>query len=975
MRYNRLALSILFCLSSSLNPLFSFPAYASVKSEGIEIPAEFADMYAGSTERFTFELASANEQLSIELNSTPTSASLNTSSLRDVEQYLSRYYVKKESIAEIVSSMKNVATSSLCQGKISECNLMPERYAFAYDFEQKQLTLFINAGLIDSHKTAKAFHDATNDQYGAINSINLNYHYFSDGGSSLIARDETLVGLKYGSITSSIYADTSSDKFEAEQLSYDFETGYHRFQMGHFKYGYEQNSTSFMDLSGSYSQDVINYSSSKNLIDGGKQNNRRLFYILPNKGRIEVYRDGHLIHSQNVDAGQQSIAFRDLPYGSYTATIVVISAGREILKERQQIFNNSAFSLNKGEYDYSFSAGILNDRYEDIEDTIDGQSREVRALQDKLGYRVDVDTLMSDGIYYGANGMAFDRYLQNESQVQKLELETNNFVEGKASYQLTDSTMIGARVLSNSDSMMTEFGVKQSINDVSTAQLKYASYSNGSQFIAGDVNFYNVGVGYERFDSADSDYGLDNYMLSNTGYERLNVNVSSNILGGQGYLLYVNNKVDEDNVPDLYIEQSNYWSISAGYSHSFVADSIINFSATLQGGQSFGINDDWYAGVLWTVPLSAGWSASSSVSLSAQGLDEFRNSVAHDVQFGDYLSMNNELGISYRGTDVDQNMSSDLSSNISYNDEHIMSDTYAYISSDGTSSVSTSLNSTQVLSGKGDLYFTSQKSDSYIIVDADNQGGKDTHRGLLSIYNDNTLSYSENIDREDTVVPVDKYKAFNVRLDTDSSNYISDQAHEAAGYSLPGTVISLDIDLVKIKTFISSFDDLNNNSIANIECSGEGCVDIENVALGVFKISVIAGSDYQLVSQNQTCVTPSLDRYSTYIVNTGNNYCLPGLDNDETHMLASGSKLQPVTIDGNEYYFVGVFNNETDFINTERTLNDVGLSVITRSVGLRKYIYATNESSLTVKQETVLNELSLYAKSLIKQDNFASNWN
>ena len=188
-------------------------------------------------------------------------------------------------------------------------------------------------------------------------------------------------------------------------------------------------------------------------------------------------------------------------------------------------------------------------------------------------------------------------------------------------------------------------------------------------------------------------------------------------------------------------------------------------------------------------------------------------------------------------------------------------------------------------------------------------------------------------------------------------------------------MISLDIDLVKIKTFISSFDDVNNKAISHVECSGEGCVDVEKIEEGVFKISVIAGSDYQLISQNQTCVTPSLDRDSTYIVNTGNNYCLPGLDNDEALTLVRDNKLEPVIIDGNEYYFVGVFTNETDLMNTGRTLSDVGLTVITRIVGQRKYIYATNESSLTAKQETVLNELSLYAKSLIKQDNFASNWN
>ncbi|ABZ77347.1 P pilus assembly protein porin PapC-like protein [Shewanella halifaxensis HAW-EB4] len=980
MRYNKIALSILFGLSCTLTPQLSLPVYASVKSEGIAIPDEFAELYSGSTEAFDFQLASAKEQLVIKLNSTPTSASLNRESKVSVEQYLTRLNVKREAVADIITAMKNITTSSLCLGKVSECELMPERYAFTYDFEHKKLSLFINADLIDSQKTTRQFHEATNQQYGVINSVNLNYHYFGDGGASLIGRDETLIGLKYGSIKSSLYADTAANKFEAEQLSYDFESQNRRFQFGHFKYGYEQNTTAFMDLSGSYSQDIINYSSSQNLIDGGKQNNRRLFYILPNKGRIEVYRDGHLIYSKNVDAGQQSIAFRDLPYGSYTASIVVISAGREILKERQQIVNNSAFSLNKGEYDYSFSAGRFNDRYDNSYDGGVEQSQ-LTKIQAKLGYLVGPDSFIQadgfihDGDYSYKRTGGLNAYLKTLTEPYSLQLESNNFVEGKLSYQLTDSTMIGGRILSNSDSTLSELGVKTSLSDDSTAQLKFASFSNGSQFIAADVSFYNIGVGYEKFDSADSDFGLDNFMLSNTGYQRLNVNLSSDLWGGQGYVLYVNNKLDAENEAQPFLDQSDYWSVSAGFSHSFVADSVINFSATFQGGESFGVKDDWYASVLWSVPLSAGWSASSSVSVSRQGLDEFRNSVANDRQLSRNLSMNNELGISYNGTDIERNMSSDLSSNINYNNGYVASDTYAYISSDGTHSVSSSFNSTQVLSGKGEVYFSSEQSDAYIIVDAQNQGSDDAHRGLLSIYDDNTLSYSENIDREETIIPVNKYKAFNARLDTDSSNYISDQTREVSGYSLPGTVISLDLDLVKVKTFISSFDDVNHQVIADVECTGEGCIDVEQVEEGVFKISVIAGSDYQLVSENQTCVTPTLDRDSTHIVNTGNNYCLPGLDNDDTLMLAQDKSLQAVTIDGNEYYFIGVFTNEDERVNTNRKLEEVGLAVITRIVGQRQYLYVTNESSLSASQVSLLNELSLYAKSLIEDDSFAHNWN
>lgn len=925
----------LLLASLLLNISFSF---ASIQSEGIIIPAEFADLYQGHQQQFTFEMASATEVLSISVTATPTSATLNANSINNVENYLLKNNIKQQKIATIITAMKsNINNDSACHGKVAECSMIPETFAFSFDYELKHITFFANNKLLDKNKTSHVFHESDNNLYGFINSMDFNYHYFSDSGSSLILRDKSLLGLKHGNIRSSLYIDTSSNDIDVEQLSYDYEFKDRRLQLGHFKYGYEQNSTAFLDLTGSYSQDVVSYSSSKNLISGGEKNNRSLYYLLPNQGRIEVYREGNLIYSKNVDAGQQSISFRELPYGSYMANIVVISGGRELLTERQQIFNNSAFSLNQGEYDFSFSAGQLNDRYQRDEDNKDTSS-----------------TL---------NKPHYDLWL-----------DSNNFAEAKATYQLFDSTLIGTRLLSNIDNAMLEIGVKKSFAEYASADIKYALFDNGSQFFSADTNIYNLGFGYQQYHSTDADYSLDNYILSNIGYRRLSLNVSANIYSGQGYLLFVNNNIEPAFNQQQYVDQSDYWSISAGYSHAFIANSTLNFSATYQSEEYRWSKDDWYAGILWSVPLAADWNANSSMSLGHQGVEEFRNSLTNSQQVTDQLSVNTEVGVTYTGSDVERYASTDISSSANYQHRAFNADSYAYLSSDGTKSLNANVSTTQVISNTGKLYITAQKSDAYIVVDADSEQKDDSHRGLLSVYHEQELGYNENINQQDTVIAIDKYQDFNVLLDTESSNYISHDENQASGYALPGTVISLDMDLVKIKTFISAFDDLNNEQVEEIKCAGEGCVAVEKIEQGVFKVSVIAGSDYGLYSQQQVCVTPNLDRNSSTISNLGSNYCLPGLQQDGAWSLANNDN-QAIELNGKQYYFLGSFDSDIDYPQTLQKLKSAGIETLSREVDQRQYLYVRNTQMLTAQQHTLLNELSLYALNNIEKNNFTQNWN
>ncbi|MDF4647572.1 CS1-pili formation C-terminal domain-containing protein, partial [Vibrio parahaemolyticus] len=147
------------------------------------------------------------------------------------------------------------------------------------------------------------------------------------------------------------------------------------------------------------------------------------------------------------------------------------------------------------------------------------------------------------------------------------------------------------------------------------------------------------------------------------------------------------------------------------------------------------------------------------------------------------------------------------------------------------------------------------------------------------------------------------------------------------------------------------------NHIEDIKCVGDGCIEVEKLTDGVFKVSVVVGADYQLVSNAQTCLTPTLDRKTSQIVNLGMNYCLPGIDNDSIQLAA----LQSATIGDDNYYFVGMYSDQSSLQIAANEINAAGLEAISRRVNARHYLYAKSDQMLTTAQTTQLELLWRYA--------------
>ncbi|HIF9201258.1 TPA: CS1-pili formation C-terminal domain-containing protein [Photobacterium damselae] len=885
---------------------FLFPVVAiSTEIDNIIIPEEFSDVFSGKNEIIKFNIKGSDKNKKIVLSVTPLSARIVN---KDTEIKLSKFLelegVNQEIIQLIIGDLNDsVHNDKGCVGVINECSFIPERYSFGFDYEHKRLILFVNSKYITNKELMMNTKDSINENTGLINHFDLNLGYYESDNISFNFRDESILGLKYGNIKANTYA--SNDDFEVDEISYNYEWNTSKVQVGKFKYSHIDNSTSSLDLSGLKSQESVTLSSSRNLVVDDRVTQRKLSYYLPSNGRIEIIRDDQVVYSKAVNSGHQFVLYDDLPSGNYLATVIVIANGKTILREQKQIYNSSSFKLQQGDADYAISLGKF-----------DGES-----------------------------------YVETVNRSARLSSE--EFLDARGTYQLTDSTFVGGRLLSTLDEQMYEAYLSQDISSLAHLDFQLATFSNNSSYYSIYTSLWGMSIGYERFKvKNDSDaFTLDNYLISNDGYSRITASTGFNIFGGNGYISYINNKADSKRkTPEDYISQVDYWSLTFGYSRAFIGESSIDFSFSYQGDE---FDEDYYASILFDIPLSDAWQAYSSVAVNNDGLDEFRNALSREISDDNYYA-SSEIGVTYNN-DFDRSLTMDIAINGQYDNSKLSSNVYAYAESSGTRNINIGLSSSQIFDGD-ELYFSSEKNDSYVVIHADNHGDSDTHRGLLTISGDNGSLYNMNIDQNQSVVGVKNYKDYDIKLDTDSSNYIQASPSDREGFSYPGSVITVSSSLTRIKTFITSFEDISKNAINNIECIGDGCIGIETLADGVFKVHVVSGSDFELVSNNQTCVTPTLERKTTKIANLGMNYCLPGLNNNQ--LLAKDR----IDLDEDSFYFVGVYADESTLNSAKAELRLLGLKDISRKVGSRRYLYVQSENILTVSQKDKISSLFKYAK-------------
>ncbi len=173
--------------------------------------------------------------------------------------------------------------------------------------------------------------------------------------------------------------------------------------------------------------------------------------------------------------------------------------------------------------------------------------------------------------------------------------------------------------------------------------------------------------------------------------------------------------------------------------------------------------------------------------------------------------------------------------------------------------------------------------------------------------------------------------------------------------------MSLDSDVTRIISFVGQFKDIFENNINKLTCNGSGCVKNENIAEGIFKVDVQEGLAFNLESKGLTCMIPLVENANNF--NFGSNYCLPNIEPNSSIVLYNGdNKL--------EVLYVGAFNN-AEYINNKLSLiSDDELNILNKKVGSNKFVYVIldEDDSLTIAQEKLVTELSLYAIRMNKSE-------
>ncbi|MDN4697312.1 hypothetical protein QYZ45_27585 [Vibrio parahaemolyticus] len=122
-------------------------SFAGIAAENdIVIPDEFKTLFDEKPVLISFQISGLDTSQRFSMVSTPFSAQLQPKAQGALKQFLTQQGIVESAIDDIVVSMKKgVSNDPLCTGVVSKCQLIPEYFTFAYDYEHQSVILFVNA--------------------------------------------------------------------------------------------------------------------------------------------------------------------------------------------------------------------------------------------------------------------------------------------------------------------------------------------------------------------------------------------------------------------------------------------------------------------------------------------------------------------------------------------------------------------------------------------------------------------------------------------------------------------------------------------------------------------------------------------------------------------------------------------------------------------------------------------------------------
>lgn len=903
-----------------------------------DLPAEFKELYEFHSRNIELNFA---DQKSVHIR---LEANYNTVRLSDpkqvkeLEEALESYQISPEIIDKVKKDLLiGIINTEQCQGIASSCLVSPATYATLFDYYTNKLYLWVNPDYIKYKSvSSEEYAISTKENYSFINHFS-SYASSNDGldNYSLSFYDDSIVGLPHGYIDNRMTynANNNDYDFDLDRSQYNYEFGKYRFRAGYNATVDDYNSTDqLIDLNNT-AELSFDFGTSSNLIKNQAKEIQKIFFFAPKSGVLKVYRDNRIILQRNVSGGQGYITNLDLPRGRYNIMLEITVGDQIVTQETHAIFNTTDNTLAVGDFDYRLTAGVFKetDIYDD--DSIEGQ---IHHLMDNqafgrllMSYRMTDRILLSSGVTVSSEG--------------------NNLSLGSKLYLPLDATL----------------DIKTTLFEDSAYQIE--SYFSWNSFSFNYEQYYNGIEDTEYFKNLNT---LATYYYGVGNYKRYNVSYSNNLpfIDAYGYLSYSYTNQDtfsnaiSDRVGGYNFEIN---SLSGGVRVPFVINSTLDFNMNYTF--SNGVEDDYYASLTWSIPINQLFDARSTISSNKSGLSQFSNSIESSDLLQEsteyYLSGNVTNNYTPQSVKDSTYASSSLNAQVSKNSFN--ANAYIYDDTNGSSSTNLSFDSSQIVTKNG-LSATNKRSDAYVRVVAENnvrESAKNSSKGLLVLEKNGRYANKQMLYDDNEVLPVNIYNDYQVSLDVESSDLYNLGDTRVGQFTQPGSVMELHTKISRVVTFVSGFKDIFDKEISDIKCNGNGCIDVKEMAEGVYKVSVLEGMSFSLSSGENNCFLPS--QSDTSYFNFGNNLCLPDLAfTSSTPILVSGESMVLT--------YLGNYKSDRNFKDAEAEISTIikntsEIELIKKEIANTVFVYSLSKDGyrLSTDLNDKISDLQRYA---IKRD-------
>ena len=866
-------------------------------------PDEFADFFVVTQKGINVQIAGSDSLVIIDSTVNFQEIKIDHIPSREkLTQFLLLSGVKSDVTQQIIRDLEaGVITDKSCTESLETCAPGPleAHPLYVYDFDISLLRIFIPSKAF-VYKDYKTVIKPAFESENAINNWSQ-LHAYGGSGKSISWQNETTIGLPYGYvfIDSQLNSNRENELYKA-YYSLDYDVW--RLDVGSSDQLPAFNSTAFQDNTMAFDyKNGVTWGSSSNLMLDSSGERQRYYFNAPQSGVIEFYRDSKLLLSKSVSSGFQSIGYNELPRGVYEVTIQVKVGTQVIQEETKLIVNQGDDYLSKGEMEYTVSSLEFD------------------------------DTLI------------FDRPSSEKKRLYR----------ANAAYGLQDNVTVHAGVMSTFDEAYYQAGGQVVFNDDISADYLGGMFDRGGYFQYAGVQWSPIYLSARTFrESNEFERTLSNKLYGDTSFDNISIGMAGSLFGGLAFINWSIYNIDPGGV-----DEDGLTSVSASWNYALPKGSITVYSDYQKQSE---LDSKVTIGLTYTLPLSDLLSVKGTVTTYDGEVDSYLTTASLSGDHNDWTL----------GTDVTYRNVSTVSPTQAISEEYnfagsanghsdqVNGNVYGFLSDRGNDTYSATLSGTQLFSfnrpSQG-VQFTYQKSQAFARVDTGLTDGRDDGdiEASLVEYRGGTKTREVNGKR---LLPLDPYGNYQMTIASSGNAVIEDDfftfdAHPGGYYEANAHAEFISVETVVLER-------LDTEPVERVQCVGAGCVSVEPLVKGVFRVSYKQNKPFRLVSRKGLCIYTAGKTYASGV-------CLPGIGEPDTEpswrYVQGESKDNEVNLTLNKdlYYYLGSFPEKKTSPVTDKLLT-LGIAYRTFSVDNMSYIYIIEEDEFTQTQKDALSEMEVY---------------